>query len=431
MNGVAVVVGASLAGLRAAEALRANGFVGRLVIVGAERHPPYDRPPLSKQVLSGWVRADQTELPALRPIDAEWRLGVRATRLDPNLRALSLSSGETLAYTRLIVATGARSRPWPVAGEASLAGVHVLRTQEDAGAVAAGLARGPRRVLVVGGGFTGCEVASACAARGLPVSVAEAGPAPLAAALGRLAGDHMAGLMRASGVDLRLGTAVAALQGDERGMLVGARLADGSEIEADLAVVCLGATAETEWLAGSGLDFDARGLVCDAACRALDAEGRPVEGIYGAGDAIRAHHAVIPGGPLRTEHWSSAVEQAAVAGANAARGEAATQWTALPTFWTMPFGAGLKTVGAPSLADQVVLLHGALTGGRFTVGYGRNGRFVGVLSVNQAHWLDFYTRQVEASATFPPSFQRVDPPPSDLSTLRPFDATATVLEPAP
>jgi 3-phenylpropionate/trans-cinnamate dioxygenase ferredoxin reductase subunit len=204
-QGPIVIVGASLAGLRAAEKLREEGFTGSLTVVGDEPHPPYDRPPLSKQVLLGMSAADTTGLPMRRDPDADWRLGVRATGLDPVGRQVLLADGESLTYDRLLIATGTRARPWPRREQAALDGVFSLRTRDDAGCLAERLAAGPRRVLVIGAGFTGSEIASACRERGIEVTVAERGTAPLVGALGGTLAKLAAGLQRAHGVDLRCG----------------------------------------------------------------------------------------------------------------------------------------------------------------------------------------------------------------------------------
>ena len=172
-KGRIVIVGASLAGLRAAEALRDEGFNGKLIIIGDEKHEPYDRPPLSKQVLKGWVRADHTKLPRMREVDAEWRLGVAATGLDRASKHVRLANGDEVPFDRLLIATGTRARPWFNPKEAALKGVFTLRTSDDAAQLQAALAAGPRRVLIIGAGFTGSEMASVCRELGLAVTVAE------------------------------------------------------------------------------------------------------------------------------------------------------------------------------------------------------------------------------------------------------------------
>ncbi|MBU1374484.1 MAG: FAD-dependent oxidoreductase [Alphaproteobacteria bacterium] len=418
MSAHVLIAGASLAGLRTAEALRDAGFGGRITLVGDEPHPPYDRPPLSKQVLSGWVGADQTELPALRAVDADWRLGAAAADLDLAGRSVGLADGARIAFDQLVIATGARARPWPVAAEAALDGVFVLRTRGDAAALRARLAARPGRVVVIGAGFTGCEVASSCIDAGLPVTVVEATGAPLLRALGDTIGAFAADLQGAHGVDLRTGVAVAGFEDDGTGRLAVVVLGDGARVEATVAVVCLGAAPNVEWLAGSGLAAGPQGLLCDSACRALDTAGQPVAGVFGAGDVVRIEHPRFPGEPLRTEHWGAACEQAAVAGANILRADPdLRRIDALPAFWSMQFGACLKLAGAPERADATVLLQGSVESGRFVVGYGRGDRLVAVATVNQAHWLSFYEAQIRAGAAFPPTYRRVDAPISPQKEL--------------
>jgi len=218
-TGRIVIVGASLAGLRAAATLRREGFTGSLTLIGDEPYEPYDRPPPSKQVLDGWVPAQRTALPEPAELDAQWRLGVAATGLDLARKQVRLADGEEVGFDRLLIATGVRPRPWPNPAEAALDGVFVLDTRDDAAGLQQRLAAGPRRVLVIGAGFIGSEVASACRELGLPVTVVERGPAPLAGALGRVVGAIAAGMQRDHGVDLRCDVTVTALKGDAEGRL--------------------------------------------------------------------------------------------------------------------------------------------------------------------------------------------------------------------
>lgn len=315
-EGRIVVVGASLAGLRAAETLRAEGFAGSLTLIGDEPHEPYDRPPLSKQVLLGRAAADRTALPRLRSVDATWRLGVPATGLDMAARRVRLADGDEVPYDRLLIATGVRARPWPREAEAELDGVFGLRTRDDSAALAWRLEAGPKRVLVIGAGFTGSEIASACRERGLAVTVAERGAAPLVGALGGVVGAVAAEMQREHGVDLRCGVMVTALEGDASGRVRAAHLSDGSTVETDVVIVSLGATRNTEWLAGSGLGAGPRGIACDAGCRAFDIRGIVTDDIYAAGDVARCPHPLFGYQFLSLEHWGNAVSQARIAAHN-------------------------------------------------------------------------------------------------------------------
>ncbi|WP_416876186.1 NAD(P)/FAD-dependent oxidoreductase [Kitasatospora sp. SC0581] len=411
-SGRIVVVGASLAGLRAAETLRDEGFAGRLTVVGEERRPPYDRPPLSKQVLLGRVRAGETALPRRREVDADWRLGVRATGVDGAARQVLLATGERLPYDRLLIATGTRARPWPDPAQAALDGVFTLRTADDAAGLAERLAAGPRRVLVIGAGFTGSEIASACRERGVAVTVAERGPAPLVGALGGAFGAFAARVQRAHGVDLRCGVTVTALHGRE-GRLTGAELSDGSRIEADVAVVALGAVRNTEWLADSGLAAGRRGVACDAGCRAFDMYGIVTDDVFVAGDVARFPHPLFEYQLLSLEHWGNAVAQAAVAAHNMVNpGPRRLPHLSVPAFWSSQFGLNIKSVGVPTFSDHVVVAQGSPEERRFVAVYGYRGRITAAVSVNRAKWLEHYQGLIETAAPFPPAWVGVEPPPS-------------------
>ncbi|MFI9272908.1 NAD(P)/FAD-dependent oxidoreductase [Kitasatospora sp. NPDC052896] len=412
-----VVVGASLAGLRAAEALRDEGFTGELTLIGDEPHEPYDRPPLSKAVLAGRLTTDHTVLPRVRDIDARWLLGVAATGLDVPGRRVTLADGRQVGFERLLIATGTRARPWPEAAGGGLAGVHLLRGRDDADRLRAALAAGPRRVLVIGAGFTGGEVASSCRELGLAVTVTQRGPAPLASALGGVVGRFAAGLYRDAGVDLRPDTTVDALEGDERGRLCRARLSDGSVLDVEVAVVAAGAVANTEWLAASGLAVDESGVTCDAACRALLADGTAVPGVFVAGDVARWPHPRYPGRLLRLDHWDNAVAQARTAAHNLMhdpRDHRSHQ--PLPAFWSNQFGINLKCVGLPAIADQLVVTQGSLEQRKFVAAYGCRGRLVAAVAVDSPRVLDGYAALIEAGAPFPPVLNAPDGP-AQLRTL--------------
>ncbi|MFF7233147.1 FAD-dependent oxidoreductase [Streptomyces sioyaensis] len=401
-DGRIVIVGASLTGLRAAETLRAEGFTGSLTLIGEEEHPPYDRPPLSKQVLLGKVPAAETGLPQRRRLDAHWRLGVRAAGLDPVGKRVLLADGADVPFDRLLIATGTRARPWPKPDEAAMDGVFTLRTREDAAGLAARLDAGPRRVLVVGAGFTGSEIASACRERGLDVTVAERGPAPLVGALGGALGELAAKLQRAHGVDLRCGVTVTALEGN--GRLTGAQFSDGTRIDADIAVIALGAVRNTEWLAESGLAAGPRGVTCDAGCRAFDMYGIVTDDIFAAGDVARFPHPLFEYQLLSLEHWGNAVAQAEVAAHNMVNpGPRRRPHLTVPAFWSSQFGLNIKSVGVPTFSDQVVIAQGSLKDARLVAVYGYRGRVTAAVSVNQARSLEYYQRLIETAAPFPPA----------------------------
>ncbi|MFI6925847.1 NAD(P)/FAD-dependent oxidoreductase [Nonomuraea spiralis] len=421
-EGRIVIVGASLAGLRAAETLREEGFTGSLTVVGDELRPPYDRPPLSKQVLLGQAVADATELPMRRDPDAHWRLGVPATGLDPLGKRVMLADGDSLPFDRLLIATGTRARPWPNAEEAALDGVFTLRTWDDAGRLAERLAAGPQRVLVIGGGFTGSEIASACRERGLEVTVTERGPAPLVGALGGTLSKLAAGMQRAHGVDLRCGVTVTALCGDGNGRFTGGDLSDGSHVAADVCVVALGAVRNVEWLQDAGLAAGPRGIACDGGCRAFDMYGIVTDDVFVAGDVSRFPHPLFEYQLLSLEHWGNAVAQAEVAAHNMVNpGPLRRPHLALPTFWSSQFGLNIKSVGVPTFSDQIVLAQGSLEARRLAVVYGYRGRVTAAVTVNMAKSLEYYQHLIETAAPFPPAPGAADrtlaaelPLPSDV-----------------
>ncbi|MET9607563.1 FAD-dependent oxidoreductase [Streptomyces sp. NPDC006512] len=408
-DGRIVVVGASLAGLRAAETMRDKGFTGSLTMIGDEPYEPYDRPPLSKQVLLGKAAADHTALPRRRDIGAEWRLGVPANGLDMAERRVRLADGEEVEYDRLLIATGVRARPWPNAEEGALDGVFVLRTRDDAVGLERALAAGPRRVLVIGAGFTGSEIASACRERGLPVTVAERGAAPLVGALGGVIGEVAAEMHRENGVDLRTGVMVTALEGDPAGRFRAAHLSDGTSVEADVVVVSLGAQRNTEWLAGSGLGAGPRGIACDAGCRAFDVRGIVTDDIYVAGDVARSPHALFGYQFLSLEHWGNAVAQAETAAHNMLSESTDRRphlW--VPAFWSSQFGVNIKSVGVPPMGTEIMITQGSRDERHFAGVYGYQGRVIAAVTFDNCRWLPFYQQMIEANTAFPPPFPTVD-----------------------
>jgi NADPH-dependent 2,4-dienoyl-CoA reductase/sulfur reductase-like enzyme len=347
-----VIVGASLAGLRTAEGLRACGYRGAVTVIGDEDEERYDRPPLSMQVLLGLAAADGTRLPRLADVhDVEFLLGVPAVSVDRERQAVVLEDGRAVEYDRLVVATGVRCRPWPVPEEAALDGVITVRSSGDALQLRGRLADEPTRVLVIGGGFTGSEIASVCRHLGIEVTLVERGPAPLAGALGDVVGTIAAGLQRSDGVDLRTETTVDSLDGD--GRVRRAALSDGSQLDVDVVVVALGSERNVEWLQGSRLAAGPAGLSCDAGGRAFDVDGLVTHDIFSVGDVSRFPHPLYNYQFLSLEHWENAVAQAYVVAHNMVCPpiERIPHIT-VPAFWSIQFGVNIKSVGVPPFGPK-------------------------------------------------------------------------------
>ncbi|HUV10786.1 MAG TPA: FAD-dependent oxidoreductase [Acidimicrobiia bacterium] len=371
-----VVVGASLAGLRAAEELRRLGFDGHLVLVGAEDHLPYDRPPLSKAVLAGEAELGDISLRRgpYEDLDLDLRLGRRATALDVATRAVMLDDGETVVGTRgLVLATGATPRRVP--GLEPGSGVHELRTVDDCLALRRDLDANPTRVVVVGAGFIGAEVAATCRGRGLDVTVLEALPVPMVRGLGPTIGAVLAELHRDHGVDLRTGVGVERLDRGERVERV--HLADGSAVDADVVVVGIGVVPATEWLVSSGLTID-NGVVCDATLLAAP-------GIVAAGDLCRWPNVRFDvDGTSRLEHWTNAAEQGVAAAARIlASDEEAVAFDPVPFVWSDQYDVKIQVVGDVRADDDLEIVDGSLEARKFVAAVGRAGRLVGAVAFSR------------------------------------------------
>lgn len=390
-----VVVGASLAGLRAVEALRKRGYSGALTLVGDEAHAPYDRPPLSKQVLTGeWepgkVFFRQKE--GYDGLSVEWILGQRAAALDTRERRVLLEDGRALPYDGVVIATGTKPRILPPsAAPSNLGGVHVLRTLDDANALKHAIDL-RARVVVIGAGFIGLEVAASCRKLGVEVTVVEVARLPLAALLGDAVGESVLRMHEDHGVQMRMGVTVAALEGSTRVERV--RLSDGSVLPADVVVVGIGVTPATDWLEGSGIALD-NGVVCDATC------ATNVPNVVAAGDVAR-FHSVLFDESMRIEHWSNAVEQAQAAAARLLHGgaEDAPVYRTVPYFWSDQYDVKLQFVGRIRPGDSMRVVEGSLSERAFTVIYGRDGRLRGALTCNKPAQLVRYRKLLSESASF-------------------------------
>lgn len=405
-----VIVGASLAGLRAAERLRLLGHTGRITLVGDETLAPYDRPPLSKSMLT----RSGTPIPHLAEgpdLDLNWRLGCGAVGLDRSSKTVVLSDGSQVDYDRLLIATGRRARPWANLDESVLDGVLTLRSAVDGADLRDRLARKPSRVVIIGAGFIGSEVASACRALGLSVTVIARGLCPLDGALGASVGTVATALYEENGVDLRRETSVVSIAGDADGHARAVELDDGTTIAADVVVVATGSLPNVEWLEGSGLDIEG-GVAVDEYLTVLDEHGLVCSDIFAAGDVTRWAHPLSGDRLLSIEHWGNAVEQGRHAATNILA-ETPQAFVEIPRFWSTMFGVNIKSIGVPSLGDEVVVVQGSLTDRRGVAVYGREGRCVAAVSVDAPRELEFFESMVETGDVFPP---RIRVPDWALST---------------
>lgn len=383
-----VVVGASLAGLSTVEALRKNGFEGRITVVGDEPTMPYDRPPLSKQLLSGswqqgrtYLRSEET----LRALDAQFLLGVQAVGLDTASKRVELADGSLLPYDALVVATGAVARSLP--GAEGLGGVHTLRTLDDALAIRAELDRDPR-VVVIGGGFVGTEVAAEARRRGLDVTLVETLPVLLSRGLGTTVGQVCARLHHGNGARVLCGRTVSGLDGADRVERV--RLDDGVAVPADLVVVGVGATPAVEWLRGSGLALD-DGVRCDEYCRAS------THGVYAAGDVASWFHRGY-GRHIRLEHWTNAKEQAAAVARNILTMDMPIPYVPVPYVWSDQYGSRIQVAGRAHGEARVVFENHEED--RFLALYRNSDRLEGAIAINAARQLLGYRRLLAQGASW-------------------------------
>ncbi|WP_369269584.1 NAD(P)/FAD-dependent oxidoreductase [Streptomyces sp. R11] len=382
------VVGASLAGLSAARSLRKQGYDGRLVVIGDELHRPYDRPPLSKEFLAGTL--GETEL-ALETDDedlrAEWLLGTRAVGLDRTERAVRLADGHQVRADGVVLATGAAARTLP--GSEGLSGVHTLRTLDDARALRDELARGGR-LVVIGGGFIGAEVASTAYALGLEVTVVEVAPTPLAGPLGETMGAVVSALHADHGVRLLCGVGVKGLSGETRVDAV--LLEDGRSLPADIVVVGVGARPCVQWLDGSGVELD-NGVKCGA-------DGRTsLAGVVAVGDCANWYDPRA-GFHRRVEHWTGARERPDAAVATLLAGGAVAPGVPRPPyFWSDQYGVKIQFVGHAAGADSVTVEAGAADDRDVLAVYRRAGDPVAVLGMNQPRLFTRWRKQLAAATS--------------------------------
>ena len=397
-----VIVGSSLAGLRAAETLRLEKYEGQIIIVGAEDRQPYDRPPLSKKVLSGEWEADRISLRKpddLAKLNIDWKLGSAATALDTTNHTVTLASGETIAFDGLIIATGSGVRKLP--NQPDWAGVHVVRTLDDSLALRANLNPGAR-VVVIGAGFIGLEVAATAKARGCEVTVLEGAPAPMMRGLGADMG-HAAALVHAdNGVAMRFNVKVAGLVEGSKGSVGGVALDDGKVVPADVVVVGIGVVPATQWLENTALELR-DGVVCDTTLNA------GVPGVYAAGDVCRWYNNLFDQ-EMRVEHWTTASEQGAAAASNllaVSRGEQAKPYSAVPFFWSDQFTARIQFLGRANGDETAHIVVGSPEERSFVALYEKDGYLKAALGVSRPKQLMPFRKLLAEKATWEQALELV------------------------
>ncbi|WP_026924039.1 NAD(P)/FAD-dependent oxidoreductase [Glycomyces arizonensis] len=369
-----VIIGGGLAGAKTAEALRDHGFTGTVTLIAAEAHLPYERPPMSKSFLIGASPFDDALVHTAewyREKEIDLRTGTRAIALDTGRHRVGLEDGDEVAYDKLVLATGSTPRRLPVPG-AEASGVHYLRTREDSDAIRSTFGPG-RRLVVIGGGWIGLEVAAAARGAGTEVCVVEAADLPLSAALGPELAVVFADLHRANGVDLRLSTRLNAVLTDG-GRAVGVELDGGERIDADGIVVGIGAVPQTGLAEAAGLAVD-DGVLVDASLRTSDPD------VYAVGDIANHDHPAL-GRRMRVEHWAAALNQPSVAAAALLGG--AERYTELPYFYSDQYDLGMEYIGhSPEGSYDRIVVRGALAAQKFVAFWlDRDNRIKAAMNVN-------------------------------------------------
>ncbi len=393
MSAPVVIVGGSLAGLRSAEGLRKAGYAGPIKVIGNEPYLPYNRPPLSKELLSGSGEIDEIYFPIKESVaDIEWVLGQAATSLDINEQKVTDLSGASHPYSALVIATGLRPKPLPVNAN-GISGVHVLRTFDDAVALRKELLPGVK-VLILGAGFIGCEVAATAVKAGCQVKVVSRTHEPMEEALGKTLGKEVKRRHELMGVEFVKGASVFGLIGD--GHVQRVILDSGVIFDADLVVVAIGSLPNTEWLEGSGLDIS-NGVLVDGGLRALYSDGAVVENIFAVGDVARYANPLFDQVPRRVEHWNLPTETGKRAGSILGKqlnGESAEKVLAdpfapLPSFWSDQYDMHILAFGMTYLADRSELVAGALSG-ECVFEYFRDDKLVGVCGIGMRPTIQSY-----------------------------------------
>ena len=390
MRSSITIVGASLSGIRAAETLRAEGFKGKIKLFGDEERTPYDRPPLSKNFLDGEMPFERLSLISeekILELEIELALGSKATNLDVESQTLEIE-GIKESFDGLIIATGARARKLPNSDK--FQGVHTLRSVDDSIRIREAFKSGKSKVVIVGAGFIGCEVASTASNLGLEVTVLETQHVPLCHVLGEKVGTIISDLHTTNGVELNCGVKVQEIQGGDH--VEGVLLTDGTLIEADLVIVGIGAVPNTEWLENSGLTID-DGVCCDETCLAAP-------NIVAAGDVARWYH-VGYGKSIRLEHWDNAAEQGKYSAQRLLHDEANNPpYAPVPWFWSDQFDRKIQLAGISSPEDEFEVVVDSPQEGRFTGIYGNEGKLRAVLGINRPRHVMQFKSLIEKGSSW-------------------------------
>ncbi|MEB0057014.1 NAD(P)/FAD-dependent oxidoreductase [Variovorax sp. LG9.2] len=387
-----VIVGGGQAGGWAAQTLRTKGFAGRIVLVGDEAHRPYERPPLSKAVLSGHAMVESTYLQkpeAFEALQLDWRQNVGVTAIDRRSRTVRLTQGEPISYDKLILCTGGRARSLNIPG-ANLPGVFMLRSIKDAEKLGAALVA-DKRLLVIGGGWIGLEVASTARKKGLDVTIVEASERLCERTVPPGVSDYLLRLHTSHGVRVELGAGIERLAPSASGVLI-AMLSDGREVEADVVLISVGLVANDELARAAGLACDG-GVSVDSQCRTSDPD------IFAAGD-VAVWHSKWAGRHMRLESWQNAQEQG-IAAACAVLGMDVDHQP-LPWFWSDQFDVNLQIYGMPAPAHQTVL-RGNANSNAFVMFFLDHGKVAAALGPNSARDLRFARRLIERGTLVDPA----------------------------
>ena len=393
MSAPVVIVGGSLAGLRSAEGLRKAGYTGPIKVIGNEPYLPYNRPPLSKELLSGTGEIDEIYFPIKESVsDVEWVLGLAATSLDIEEQKVTDLSGTSHPYKALVIATGLRPKPLPVDAN-GIEGIHVLRTFDDAVALRKQLLPGVK-VLILGAGFIGCEVAATAVKAGCQVKVVSRTHEPMQEALGKTLGREVKRRHELMGVEFVKGASVFGLIGD--GHVERVILDSGVIYDADLVVVAIGSLPNTEWLEGSGIDIS-NGVLVDGGLRAISSDGTVVENIFAVGDVARYVNPLFDQVPRRVEHWNLPTETGKRAGLVLGKylnGESIAEMLAepfapLPSFWSDQYDMHILAFGMTYLADRSEMVAGEISG-ECVFEYFRNDKLVGVCGIGMRPTIQSY-----------------------------------------